>query len=216
MQTNAAKKARRFLAGHCVPNDGKELELDAHGDLIPARVVERFRKRCSHAPVGANERRVGREQRLENRVRNRVWDRYLFHRLVVREAQRTDAGLEVVSLLIVRQVEDIQFQLQVQSAGNRDVLRVVEIEVVVTGRPPGSRGLGVAVGVARGAGQRTIGQYAFQLVRLPGLNDGEGAHSAAQRQEIGARQLEDVAAVAAQVAVLEVPELASRSVTNVR
>ena len=109
----------------------EELELKSRGDLVAARRIERVRVRRLHAPVSASERRIRREKRLENGIGNRVRDRHLFDRLVVRESERSDARLVVVSGLAIERVEERHRELEVESVRQRERLRVIQIHLMM-------------------------------------------------------------------------------------
>src|SRR6266536_1968121 len=76
--------------------------------------------------------------------------------------------------------------------------------------------LGVAVRVAGRSGERAIREHALELIGLAGLIAEERAGRGMPRQRVGRVELQVVAAVAAKVAVLEVPQLASRAGADVR
>src|SRR5438045_3484849 len=75
--------------------------------------------------------------------------------------------------------------------------------------------LRVTIGVAGGAGERAVRKHALELILLARLGDGEEAGRRVPREQVRAVELDDHGTVATQVAVLVVPQLASRGVANV-
>ena len=78
----------------------------------------------------------------------------------------------------------------------------------------GAGRLSLAVDVARARRQRDVGLVAPGFPRLTGLRDEERAGRRVPREVVVTVQLQHVPAVAAQVAVLEVPELAAGAVAR--
>src|SRR5438477_9871549 len=102
------------------------LEVQTQRDLESARREVRKGMRCVDRPVGAIKRAARCEQRLQDRVRNGIWNRNRRSRRLCdpHEAQTSDALLEVVAGLMIQQVEDIKRELQVEAARQAQRLRV--------------------------------------------------------------------------------------------
>src|SRR5437667_12662081 len=87
----------------------------------------------------------------------------------------------------------------------------------MVGRRPAAPGrFRVAVAIAGRPGQVRIREIALELVGLTGLIDPERAGCRSPLKGIAAVKLELVTAVAAEIAVLVVPELAPRAVADKR
>ena len=130
------------------------------------------------------------------------------------EVRRVHGRLEVVSRLVVEDVEQVGVELQVQVPAEPDVLDVFQIHLPVRAARAGTGRFGVPVDVARAGGQRDVGLVAPGLPRLTRLRDQEGARRRVPLEVVVAVELQHVPAVAAQVAVLVVPELAPGAVAD--
>src|ERR1044071_10162288 len=95
-------------------------------------------------------------------------------------------------------------------------MRVIQVVVVRAGPLSPSVRVRVIVGVAVGAAERQEWKSALELVRLTGLVDAEYSDARFPRKLVDAAELDQMAAVAAEITIFEIPQLASGTVGDVR
>src|SRR5215471_6393914 len=131
------------------------------------------------------------------------------------EGRVVELRVDVIAVLPVEDVEDIQADLNGIPGHQIEVLRVVQIDLPVGWVSPRAGRFRIAVGVARARRQVLVGLEALNLPRLPRLRDEEEPRAAVPGEHVGAVDLDQVRTIPPQIAVLEVPELASRPVPDV-
>src|SRR5207302_8594144 len=199
--TRLKKRGPAFPPGLSLRLLIEELEQEACRDLEAARRVEARRRRSRLQVSDVTDQTCVVAGRAEFRIT---------------QSDRIRPGLIVISDLMVHDVEPVHHELHIDSADRAEALRVVEIRLVVRRGTAASSRFREAVGVALRGGEAAVRLIRLNLPRLAGLIEEVGAGGGVPRQRIGAVELQDVAAVAAQVAVLVVPHVAAGGVTDVR